>query len=797
MFAEEQATPRGKHSEQDGDLSEPLSSIGALYFQVFQRYRSCLEATCPNAFAHADGKSGLKQSPTGDEQNLFNLFLQTPEWQNLYRSRCMPAMRSAEEDEMRLASDSQACFATILREHLMRSFKLDAVQVRLAKSAQTSIASIVLPIEAEETALVKKDGANGAYGHWNLIWRRRLRALASPRGPWRDGSKLSQPLRSNDQHWMLDMSENSQRMRRRLTKNSHFEDHHLAASRRDRTGQRAGPKSADQAANHSSFDSEEGVPQLSLSVSGLESGSKSVDPDEEWSLVMPEDLGVVAATSEPGRAHLGVTGMRIALLGSVSGRIELTSTHLRFVALRDADGLPIAGGSDGPLDNVPSRDSSLALRIIAAELDRDLSWQLTSMHQVHFRRYMLHSSAIELFFKDHSSVFFSIPHKKALMQLVWKLASLPGVNSGLSLSDIRTSPSLLARLKLTERWQHGELSNFDYLMALNSVAGRSYNDLSQYPVFPWVISDYTSKHIDLQDPKIYRDLSQPIGALNKKRLRHFIERYESFEDPAGRIQKFHYGTHYSSAASVAYYLIRLEPFASVHVSLQSGKFDHADRQFHSVGDTWSSCLTGPGDVKELVPEFYYLPEFMSNHNRLNLGKRQDGTRLGDVKLPPWASTPEEFVRINRLALESEHVSANLHKWVDLIFGFKQRGTEAVKAHNVFYYLTYEGAVNLDAIQDPVERASVESQIHYFGQTPTQWFTKPHPSRHPHLPAPLYTPLTSAAGQVKQFVLQASSRDIVHVSSPSYAAAGPQADLELHSIPWPAIQTCPSASMATP
>ncbi|KAJ1996992.1 hypothetical protein GGI04_005565, partial [Coemansia thaxteri] len=120
-----------------------------------------------------------------------------------------------------------------------------------------------------------------------------------------------------------------------------------------------------------------------------------------------------------------------------------------------------------------------------------------------------------------------------------------------------------------------------------------------------------------------------------------------------------------------------------------------------------------------------------------------------------------FVRINRLALESEHVSANLHKWVDLIFGFKQRGTEAVKAHNVFYYLTYEGAVNLDAIQDPVERASVESQIHYFGQTPTQLFTKPHPSRHPHLPAPLYTPLTSAAGQVKQFVLQASSRDIVH------------------------------------
>ncbi|KAJ2078879.1 hypothetical protein GGI16_007856, partial [Coemansia sp. S142-1] len=452
--------------------------------------------------------------------------------------------------------------------------------------------------------------------------------------------------------------------------------------------------------------------------------------------------------------------------------------------------------SDRSSDNVQTRASSSSgggrgssgndnstPQVIAAELDRDLSWHLSSIHQVHFRRHMLHISAIEVFFKDHSSVFFSVPNKKSLMQLVWKLTSLPGVNSGLSLSDIRSPPSLLSRLKLTERWQHGELSNFDYLMALNSVAGRSYNDLSQYPVFPWIISDYTSKWIDLHDPKVYRDLSRPIGALNEKRLRHFIERYESFEDPVGRIKKFHYGTHYSSAASVAYYLIRLEPFASVHVSLQSGKFDHADRQFHSVSDTWSSCLTGPGDVKELVPEFYYMPEFMVNHNHLDLGKRQDGTRLGDVKLPPWASTPEEFVRINRQALESEHVSANLHKWIDLIFGYKQRGPESVKAHNVFYYLTYEGAVNLDAIQDPVERASVESQIHYFGQTPTQLFTAPHPPRHSHLPAPLYTPLTSATGQVQQFVLQASSCDVSFVGSPRQAVAGPQAALALQSIPW--------------
>ncbi|KAI8325938.1 hypothetical protein GQ54DRAFT_250480, partial [Martensiomyces pterosporus] len=355
-------------------------------------------------------------------------------------------------------------------------------------------------------------------------------------------------------------------------------------------------------------------------------------------------------------------------------------------------------------------------------------WPLSQIHQIHFRRYMLRKSALEIFFADHTSVFLNIPDKKDLLQLMWKITSLSAANSGLSLSDIKSPPGLLSRLKLTERWQHGELSNFDYLMALNTVAGRSYNDLSQYPVFPWIISDYTSKWLDLQDPRVYRDLSRPIGALNERRLRHFVERYETFEDPTGRIKKFHYGTHYSSAASVAYYLIRTEPFTSVHISLQSGKFDHADRQFHSISDAWNSCMTGPGDVKELVPEFFYLPEFLVNLSSVDLGKKQDGTRLGDVKLPPWASTPEEFVRINRQALESDYVSANLHRWIDLIFGYKQRGPEAVKSHNVFYYLTYEGAVNLDSIQDPIERASVESQINYFGQTPTQLFTAPHPAR---------------------------------------------------------------------
>jgi len=61
-------------------------------------------------------------------------------------------------------------------------------------------------------------------------------------------------------------------------------------------------------------------------------------------------------------------------------------------------------------------------------------------------------------------------------------------------------------------------------MQLNTIAGRSYNDLSQYPVFPWILTDYESKELDLKNPAVYRDLSKPIGALNPARAEEVREK---------------------------------------------------------------------------------------------------------------------------------------------------------------------------------------------------------------------------------------------------------------------------------
>ena len=142
-------------------------------------------------------------------------------------------------------------------------------------------------------------------------------------------------------------------------------------------------------------------------------------------------------------------------------------------------------------------------------------------------------------------------------------------------------------------------------------------------------------------------------------------------------------------------------------------------------------MDSPNDGKELIPEFFYLPEFLTNLNQFDLGKLQANDQiLDDVQLPTWAhNSPEEFIHLHRLALESDYVSAHLHQWIDLIFGCKQSGQAAIDALNVFMSCSYEKAVEADAIDDSVTREAIDGMIQNFGQIPSQLLTEPHPQRH--------------------------------------------------------------------
>ncbi|KAI0837982.1 beach-domain-containing protein [Hypoxylon sp. FL0890] len=381
------------------------------------------------------------------------------------------------------------------------------------------------------------------------------------------------------------------------------------------------------------------------------------------------------------------------------------------------------------------------------------SWKWQDVISISKRRFLFRDVAIEIFFTDGRSYLLTARNPAMRDEVFARLSnktphtaganSLPNPEDAWRLESLKVfdeSPQTFGSKfgsifnsspwnPLMRRWQRGEISNFHYLMLVNTMAGRTFNDLTQYPVFPWVLADYTSDELDLNDPATFRDLSKPMGAQTARRQFDYQSRYTSLAEIGET--PFHYGTHYSSAMIVASYLIRLPPFVQSFILLQGGSFDHADRLFFSIEGSWKSASQENGsDVRELIPEFFYLPDFLTNVNGYNFGERQGSAgRVNHVELPPWAKgDPKIFIAKHREALESPYVSQHLHLWIDLIFGHKQRGEAAVENLNVFHYLSYYGAKDLDNITDSNERHATTSIIHNFGQTPHQVFTKPHPPR---------------------------------------------------------------------
>ncbi|KAG2465108.1 NBEL2 protein, partial [Polypterus senegalus] len=529
-------------------------------------------------------------------------------------------------------------------------------------------------------------------------WKSIRRLVSCERGAWAERPQLEMKLK-------LSSAETYSKMRLKLVPNYNFDSHADASALRDNMG----------AENlHSHTDT------IPLAVAKEAKVRDMADDQlEEEDLVFLDNQVEVDEQNQKEKLVISEDCELITIVAVIQGRLEVTTHHIYFY--------------DGSPEKKETEEG----------IGYDFKRPLSQLREVHLRRYNLRRSALEFFFIDQAHYFINFRTKVRNKVYTRILGLRP---SNLFYFGSRSPQELLKASGLTQKWVFREISNFEYLMQLNTIAGRTYNDLSQYPVFPWILCDYSSDTLDLDNPSVFRDLSKPIGVVNSRHAKEVKEKYESFEDPTGMTDKFHYGTHYSNSAGVIHYMIRAEPFTTLHIQLQSGRFDCADRQFHSIQAAWQARMENPVDVKELIPEFFYFPEFLKNMNDFDLGCLQmSQDKVNNVVLPKWADSPEDFIRKHRNALESEYVSAHLHEWIDLIFGYKQRGPDAVEALNVFYYCTYEdksyhicmsieGAVDLDAIADETERKALEGMISNFGQTPCQLlkvrkiFLEPHPKR---------------------------------------------------------------------
>ena len=89
------------------------------------------------------------------------------------------------------------------------------------------------------------------------------------------------------------------------------------------------------------------------------------------------------------------------------------------------------------------------------------------------------------------------------------------------------------------------------------------------------------------------------------RLKQFIERFKQLEsDPDASMPAFHYGSHYSSAAVVFVLFDSIRTIYEFIEAITRCKFDHSDRLFSDISQTWNAVLESTADVKELIPEFF-------------------------------------------------------------------------------------------------------------------------------------------------------------------------------------------------
>jgi len=248
----------------------------------------------------------------------------------------------------------------------------------------------------------------------------------------------------------------------------------------------------------------------------------------------------------------------------------------------------------GPTSKI-GRESRKAFRV----------WNFNDINRIVMTKYNHIKQAVEIFLHNHKSVFIVLYSEKCLNQF-WKELKIKLHKTNVKLIDDskRRDEIVTAR----DAWLKLKISTFDYLLKLNYGAGRSFSVLSEYPVFPWIIKDYNNKPLKLKDD-IYRELKYPIAGITETKREKAMEKYEATKSIPRTC--FQYGTHYIQVRGVLEYLMRLQPFTQFKNIFDEGN-NSPERHFHCIRHMWDIIMSDFSMTLELIPEFFYLPEFLGN-----------------------------------------------------------------------------------------------------------------------------------------------------------------------------------------
>ena len=253
----------------------------------------------------------------------------------------------------------------------------------------------------------------------------------------------------------------------------------------------------------------------------------------------------------------------VKVLNHIKGYIKTRKNCLEFIYSEEEENLNMQeGGNNNEFQNIFDDEDDISY-------DKEMGCCYGSLFQKHKRdrekiyfcimyenikyffikNYYYRDTSVEIFTENNKSYFFNFKTKNELLIFISDITNINNNNSNIKFRQIvacvhddKEKYKLLGYEKIlpymknksyvisnkTEEWQNYNISTLEYLMWLNIYSGRSFNDLNQYPVFPWIITNYSSKTITNED---YRNLSTPIGMLefgekSVNRKNQFIMFYE-------------------------------------------------------------------------------------------------------------------------------------------------------------------------------------------------------------------------------------------------------------------------------
>ena len=279
------------------------------------------------------------------------------------------------------------------------------------------------------------------------------------------------------------------------------------------------------------------------------------------------------------------------------------------------------------------------------------------------------------------------------------------------------------------------LNNFDILNLVNIFSNRSFRDIFQYPVFPalYDLLGFTrelSQHIGLQELNaesirrkdlFLKTITSNLDDDNESNSQNSNDNYNEL---------FIFSIYYSNPAFLFNYLIRLFPYSFLSIEFQGDSFDDPNRLFFSIEKTLRSSLYVKSDLREMIPELYYMIDMFYNKNDIFFDKIHDGTNIENVFIKDNEKIESDLLKRENYAtflynmrkkLEDRHIN----KWIDLIFGINQKYfvlNEKQKykyydSHTETIFKTDENLIKNEFFMDMVS----------FGLIPYQLFYKKFPS----------------------------------------------------------------------